>query len=870
MIPNKIGRYTIKGELGRGGMSTVYLAHDPHFERDVAIKLLPLELLHQPTFRQRFQREAKVVAALDHPAIVPVYDFGEEDGQPFLVMRFMMGGSLSERLRQEPMLIKEAAAIISRLAPALDEVHSHGVVHRDLKPSNILFDNRNDPYISDFGTAKVTQANTKLTETGGAVGTPAYMSPEQIQGDSKLDGRSDIYSLGVILFEMLTGKHPYQTNTPIAVAVKHIFEPVPHILDMVPNLPIEVQEVIGRAMAKEKSERYPTAVSFARALTKIANTIETHSLSLLNGEKEQVGKRYALVINNDAYQDKLLNQLVKNPVDSEALGALLKQPEIGHFDDVKVLNNQSTEAVRRHIARFFANKNGNDFLLLYYIGHAAMGSRGRIYLTTNNSEHNLLRGTTVSAQFIADEMDSCKSRNQILILDSHFSQAIDVENGRIIGQTVNVGANFTQNNPNRIVITASDSTQYMWENGTISGSARPSQFSKHLFEGLRSGAADLGDDGQISINELFSFVSEQVIRNSLDPQIQTPRKWSPFEPKAEGRVIIAHNVTQSQIQAAPVQSESRIKTVPRSNKTPLTIPTAAAPFMKQYGRIAIGVVLFIAMLGFVIGRGGQNGQNGAQEVVFAEQNATATATIQPTATQLPPLATELPTTTEPTATIEPTVTELPATETAVPPTATATAAAPTATPTEDATVTNTAVAVLSSSIYDAPSSDANEITFVAVDEVVEILGRSANGDWFYVRTQDDVEGFTYAPRYAWDGAVESLPIYEADGGTSGGTTAVSCAPNCPPLTIELYPLAGTQCDGSGKYRTVYIRGQGGNGRFDYFWDGSLLISNVQNDGHAFRINSPDGSSKIAIGKVVSGDGQTAELELFVGEFNNCG
>ena len=252
MLPQKIGRYEIKAELGRGGMSIVYLAHDPHFERDVAVKLLPLELLHHTTFRRRFDREAKIVAALDHPAIVPVYDFGEQDNQPFLVMRFMAGGSLTDRLKQGPLTIHETARILNRLAPALDEVHRRGVVHRDLKPSNILFDQRNEPFISDFGTAKFTFEHTKLTETGGAVGTPAYMSPEQIQAEVEIDGRSDIYTLGIILFEMLTGKHPYQTKTPIGLAVKHIFEPVPRLQDMQPNVPAACQPAVANVMAKKR------------------------------------------------------------------------------------------------------------------------------------------------------------------------------------------------------------------------------------------------------------------------------------------------------------------------------------------------------------------------------------------------------------------------------------------------------------------------------------------------------------------------------------------------------------------------------------------------------------------------------------------
>ncbi|RMG89981.1 MAG: serine/threonine protein kinase, partial [Chloroflexi bacterium] len=271
-------------------MSTVYLAHDPHFERDVAIKLLPHELLHHPTFRRRFEREAKIVASLDHPAIVPVYDFGEHDGQPFLVMRFMPGGSLADRIKAGPIPLMEVARIITRLATALDEIHLRGIVHRDLKPSNILFDQRDEPYISDFGTAKMVYGDTKLTETGGAVGTPAYMSPEQIQGESNIDNRSDIYSLGVILFEMLAGKHPYESDTPLGLAVKHIFEPVPHILDTNPDLPVGCQAIISRAMAKNREERFPTVSSMAEALA--AEVLLTQNPQLLDRSKSFTGSFY--------------------------------------------------------------------------------------------------------------------------------------------------------------------------------------------------------------------------------------------------------------------------------------------------------------------------------------------------------------------------------------------------------------------------------------------------------------------------------------------------------------------------------------------------------------------------------------------------
>lgn len=268
MEPQKFGRYEIKAEIGRGGMATVYHAYDPRFEREVAIKVLPREMLHDVQFRIRFEREAKTIAMLEHPAIVPVHDFGEEDGQPYFVMRYMTGGSLSDRMKDGPLSIQEAARLVTHLAPALDEAHAKGIIHRDLKPGNILFDQYNEPYISDFGIAKLSESQTNVTGSA-IVGTPAYMSPEQAQGEA-IDGRSDIYGLGVILFEMLSGQQPYHGDTPMSVMVKHITEPVPHILDVKPDLPCDLEDVIEKAMAKDRDRRFQTVKALADALNAVA------------------------------------------------------------------------------------------------------------------------------------------------------------------------------------------------------------------------------------------------------------------------------------------------------------------------------------------------------------------------------------------------------------------------------------------------------------------------------------------------------------------------------------------------------------------------------------------------------------------------
>ncbi len=286
-----IDRYEIRHELGRGGMATVYTAYDPRFDRDVAIKVLPTEFLHDPQFRARFEREARAIASLEHPAIVPVYDSGESNGRLFLVMRLMSGGSLSERVKRGPMAPAEVARILNRLAPALDAAHSQGLVHRDLKPANILFDQWGEPYISDFGIVKLMGSNdTALTVAGGIVGTPAYMSPEQVQAREGLDGRSDIYAIGCILFEMLAGKVPYKANTPIGTAFMHVNEPVPRILEVNAQLPVASQVVLAKALAKNRDDRYQKTVELSKAFQEAVSGVVPTAQLTMSADQTRIDK----------------------------------------------------------------------------------------------------------------------------------------------------------------------------------------------------------------------------------------------------------------------------------------------------------------------------------------------------------------------------------------------------------------------------------------------------------------------------------------------------------------------------------------------------------------------------------------------------
>lgn len=257
----QIDRYRVQRELGRGGMAVVYHAHDPRFKRDVAIKVLPREFLFDIQFRERFEREAQTIAGLAHSAIVPVHDFGEYEGQPYLVMAYMGGGSLAERIAEGPLPNEDALRVMQRIGSALDAAHNRGVIHRDVKPANILFDEHGEPYLSDFGIVKLTEATGQLTGSG-MVGTPAYMAPEMMDKGG-LSPQVDVYALGVTLYQMLAGRQPYEADTPIGLLMAHMNKPVPDIITERSDLPPAVQSVIERAMAKTPQQRYASTGALA-------------------------------------------------------------------------------------------------------------------------------------------------------------------------------------------------------------------------------------------------------------------------------------------------------------------------------------------------------------------------------------------------------------------------------------------------------------------------------------------------------------------------------------------------------------------------------------------------------------------------------
>lgn len=310
----QLGPYQLVAPLGKGGMGVVYKAYDTQLARYVAVKVLPPRYVMEPTFVGRFWQEAKAAANLEHPHILPVYAYGEHEGYHYIAMQLVREGSLAGLLQGRPLAPEQMREIITQVGGALDFAHSREVVHRDVKPDNILISRRSGCLLADFGIAKLLESTAHLTQTGASVGTPTYMSPEQIQGEADVDGRSDIYSLGVVLYQMATGRPPFQGNSIQAIQMQHLYQPPPPPHDLNPDLSTAVLEVMLKALAKKPEERYSAAsdmvVAMQAAIPRGRASQEGDGAAILGSISPAAG-----VADQDAETGR--------PIAAEELGAIL-------------------------------------------------------------------------------------------------------------------------------------------------------------------------------------------------------------------------------------------------------------------------------------------------------------------------------------------------------------------------------------------------------------------------------------------------------------------------------------------------------------------------------------------------------------------
>lgn len=265
LIGKSLGQFRIVDRIGAGGMATVFKAYQPNLDRYVAVKVLPAYHARDPIFLKRFQQEARSVAKLQHANIVPIHEFGEQDGITFIVMEYVDGGTLKDRLKRS-ISVAESVDFVIQAAEGLGCAHGHGIVHRDVKPANMLVRKDGHLLLSDFGIAKILEGTSNLTRAGTGIGTPQYMSPEQGTGQA-VDRRSDIYSLGIVLFHALTGKVPFNADSPISITVKHLNEPLPVEKLREAGVPLPIEQVVLKMTAKSAADRYQTTDALIEALT---------------------------------------------------------------------------------------------------------------------------------------------------------------------------------------------------------------------------------------------------------------------------------------------------------------------------------------------------------------------------------------------------------------------------------------------------------------------------------------------------------------------------------------------------------------------------------------------------------------------------
>lgn len=343
-----IGQYEVVAQIGTGGMATVFKAHHPRLDRDVAVKMMHSMFLTDNNFIARFEREARVVARLDHPNVVPVYDYDQHNGQPYLVMKLIEGKTLKEVMNRSALPLDDILRILPSISSALSYAHSQGVLHRDVKPSNVIIADDGTPYLTDFGLARIAKAGESSMSADMLLGTPFYISPEQAQGGIEVDARADVYSLGVMLYELVVGRLPFIGDTPYIIVHKHIYEPPTPPSEINPDIPPEVEIVLLKALAKDPADRYDTPNTLSDAFTQ---AVQASGLSQLDANRTQLlNTQQAAMRPKDAaspmYRKDSQGNIVTipSPISPEATPVQTLQ-SLASQDSVREIGNRFREAI---------------------------------------------------------------------------------------------------------------------------------------------------------------------------------------------------------------------------------------------------------------------------------------------------------------------------------------------------------------------------------------------------------------------------------------------------------------------------------------------------------------------------------------------
>lgn len=391
LLGTRLGPYHLQEIIRYGGMATIYKAHQPSLDRFVAVKVMfPA---NDPQFAARFQREARAAAQLQHPNIVQIYDYGEQDGHFFLAMQYIDDGRSLTDLQGQPLSIDQILRLGVNILSALSHAHKRGIIHRDIKPSNILLAGDLWPMLIDFGIAKLLDDNQNLTRTGLAIGTPAYMAPEQAEGRT-VDARTDLYSLGVVLYELITGQVPFSADTPMAVLMKHVYAPPPPPRSVKPEIPAMVEALLLRALAKDPASRYETADDMAAALNRMVFQLEqTHTQGTLTN-LYQLGQQAYEEGHWDAAVDQLAQVVAMDPAfkDGQKMlqAAEAARERAKHESDQTPFtpaDNYANELMK--LAQTMESKNNLEGALTQYQAALSVAANGKLRAQLSSSIANI-------------------------------------------------------------------------------------------------------------------------------------------------------------------------------------------------------------------------------------------------------------------------------------------------------------------------------------------------------------------------------------------------------------------------------------------------------------------------------------------------
>ncbi|MFO7684217.1 MAG: protein kinase [Chloroflexota bacterium] len=815
------GRYKIESLLGRGGMSSIYRAVDSNLKRDVAVKIIHPHLTQKPEFVQQFEQEATAVAQLRHQNIVRVYDFKREEGSYYIVMEFIPGETLAQKLAalhkaNMHLPLTEIVRIAINLCDAVDYAHQRRMIHRDIKPANVMINLLGEPILMDFGIVKMV--GRKLNDLGSeaALGTALYMSPEQAQG-KPIDYRTDIYALGAVLFEMISGQPVYKGDTTQAILDQQISAPLPDLHALNPTLPQTLITIVERAMQKQSERRYQTVADMTTALQTVVISMQNPLETLGSRHLEHLARLWLQA--NEAYDDRNYSGCI------EKVDELIRTGADYQSEQAAQLRQDAAQQLYEQSVDYFQTGQFVEALVVVN----SLRELAPRYPNLGHLDTQIRQA--VQSNSIQTQLDSLYEEAVTLLDNRQYQEGLQkweaIENMR---------GKLPYRDRMQVERRAKEGICAVLYNDAFMEVSRqnPHQAVAHWKE-IKAIDPDFPDeDGVLELAQKLINTEKEIKRRD---------KRLIAIALAVGVLLVLSQVLwivvgrSSRVEASAIAAqETETRQAAATSTQPATntpVPSATA----------------------VPTRTGQPDNSRSDLFIFPLETGTPpTPTASPAATQTPrPTAT--------TAAATATATSAPATETAAEsPTATPSADAPAGTPTP----TNIGLVVENASLFDIPDLSGQELAVVVVDDPVVILGRSQDSKWLFVG-DGSVAGFMFRDRVQWDGELGRLPIFTHSDARGGGAQATPAPSDViTELTFDLWPLPETAvCTATGWEMMLYFQGQGGNGVYQYYWNAEP-IAGPTNSSAVYKLVSPGGAVS-GFGRVESGGNLWQQKNLFVAE-----